>query len=74
MQPLGSEKFCTVVGCFLKLNRLGILKNFPFIVADHDFFRVVVDDVVGIDWHLAAAAWGIDDILRNGVSTGETTK
>jgi hypothetical protein len=40
---------------------LGILEDFSFVVADHDLLVVVIEDVAGIDRHLAAAAGGVDD-------------
>jgi hypothetical protein len=33
----------------------GILEDFAFVIADHDFFVVVIEDVAGIDRHFAAA-------------------
>ena len=42
-----------------------IFEDFALVIADHDFFVVVIQDVSGIDRHFAAAAGGIDDILRH---------
>ena len=34
---------------------LGIFENFSFVIADHDFLVVVIQDVAGIDRDFAAA-------------------
>ena len=52
------------------ITALGILENFSFVIADHDFFVVVIKDVAGINWHLPAAAGGVDHILRNRIAGG----
>jgi len=48
----------------------GIFEDFPFVIADDDFFVVVIKDVTGIDRDLAATAGGVDDELRHGVARG----
>ena len=53
---------------------LGILENFSFVVSDHDLLVVVIEDVAGIDRHLAAAAGGVDDVLWDGVTSGVTAQ
>jgi hypothetical protein len=50
----------------------GILEDFSFVISDHDFLVVVIEDVAGIDRHLAAAAGGVDDILWDRVTGGVT--
>src|SRR5712671_6653692 len=53
---------------------LGVLEDFPFVIPDHDFFVVVIENVTGIDRHLAAAAGSIDDKLGNSVTRGVTAQ
>src|SRR5438094_10675640 len=53
---------------------LGVLEDFPFVIPDHDFFVVVIENVTGIDWHLAAAAGSVDDKLGNSVTRGVTAQ
>jgi hypothetical protein len=33
---------------------LGVLEDFPFVIPNHDFFVVVIQNVTGIDRHLPA--------------------
>ena len=53
---------------------LGVLENFPFVIPDHDFFVVVIENVTGIDRHFAAATGSVDDELRHGVTRGVTAQ
>src|SRR5216684_7713074 len=53
---------------------LRILEDFSFVIADHDFLVVVIENVTGIDRHFAAAAGRVDHVLRNGVTGGVTTQ
>src|SRR4029077_12100832 len=48
----------------------GVLEDFPFVIPDHDFFVVVIENVTGIDRHFAAAAGSIDNELGHGVTCG----
>src|SRR5205085_5915943 len=50
---------------------LRILEDFSFVIANHDFFVVMIEHVTGIDRHFAAAAGSIDHVLRNGVRSEE---
>ena len=45
--------------------RLGVFEDFSFVIADHDLFVVVIQNVAGIDWHLAATAGSVDHVLRH---------
>src|SRR5215831_5220766 len=49
---------------------LWILEDFSFVIPDHDFFVVVIENVTGIDRHFAAAAGSVDDELRYRVTGG----
>ena len=51
---------------------LRVLEDFAFVIADHDFFVVVIKDVTGIDWHFATATRSVDNVLRHGVTSGVT--
>src|SRR5438067_13224559 len=53
---------------------LGILEDFPFVIPDHDFFVVVIENVTRIDRDLAAAAGSVDDKLGNSVTRGVTAQ
>lgn len=53
---------------------LGVLEDVAFVIPDHDFFVVVIEDVTGVDRDFAAAAGGVDDELRNAVAGGVTTQ
>jgi hypothetical protein len=66
--PLGSELDGLVTAGF------GILEDFAFVIADHDFFVVVIENVTGIDRHFAAAAGRVDDELRYRVTGGVTAQ
>src|SRR5438552_12538031 len=48
----------------------GILEDFAFVIADDDFFVVVIENVTGIDRHFSAATRGVDDKLRHSVAGG----
>lgn len=52
----------------------GIFEDAAFVVADDDFFAVLVEDVAGINWDFAAAAGGVDDELGDGVAGGVAAK
>src|SRR5213592_3874699 len=47
-----------------------VLEDFAFVIANHDFFVVVIEDVAGINWHLPTAAGSVDNELRHGVTRG----
>ena len=49
---------------------LGIFENFSFVIAYHDLFVVVIENITGIDRHFPAAAGGVDDELRDSVTDG----
>src|SRR5947207_7079912 len=49
---------------------LGILEDFAFVIADHDFFVVVIENVAGIDGDFAATTGSVDDELRDAVAGG----
>ena len=49
---------------------LGILENFTFVIPDHDFFVVVIQNVTGINRHFTTAAGGVDDELRHSITGG----
>ncbi len=53
---------------------LGIFENFSFVIADHDLFVVVIENVAGIDRHFAAAAGRVDYKLRHGVTSSVTAQ
>ena len=55
-------------------SRLGILKDFTFIVSYHDLLLVVIENVTGVNGHLATATWCIDDVLGNGITGGMSTE
>ena len=48
----------------------GIFEDFAFVIANHDFFVVVIQNVAGINRHFAAATGRVDDVLRDGVTGG----
>src|SRR6476659_8865407 len=50
------------------VSSLGVLEDFPFVIPDHDFFVVVVEDITGIDRNFAAAARSVDNELRHSVT------
>src|SRR3954471_23795275 len=66
------EVFVVVLSLGSELNvlvsALGILEDFAFVISDHDFFVVVIEDVAGIDRDFAAAAGSVDDKLRDAVA------
>src|SRR5436309_9519951 len=43
---------------------------FRSVIADDDFFVVVIENVTGIDRHFSAATRGVDDKLRHSVTGG----
>ena len=49
---------------------LGVLEHFPLEIPDHHAVGIVAEDVIWVHGHLAAAAGGIDHILRHGVAGG----
>ena len=51
------------------VSALGILEDFAFVIPDHDFFLVVIENVTGIDRDFAAAAGSVDDELGNAVTS-----
>jgi hypothetical protein len=51
-----------------------VLEDFAFVIPDDDFLVVVIQDVAGIDRHLAAAARRIDNELGHGVTGGVTAQ
>jgi hypothetical protein len=51
---------------------LRLLEDFAFVIADHDFFIVVIKDVARINEHLPTAAASVDYELRYCVTCGVT--
>src|SRR5207249_11594415 len=47
-----------------------VLEDFAFVIANHDFFVVVIQDVARINRHLPAAAGSVDNELRHRVTGG----
>src|SRR5437667_11490066 len=48
----------------------GILEDFAFVIADDDFFVVVIENVTGIDRHFSASNRVVDDKLQHSVTGG----
>ena len=61
--PLWSELNVCVSG-------LGIFEDFSFVIAEDDFFIVVIQNIARINRNLPAPAGGVDDELRHGVTGG----
>ena len=59
---LGGELYSVIA------TRLGIFEDFSFIIADHDLFIVMIQNVARIDRHFAAAAGRVDDELRDAIT------
>ncbi len=51
---------------------LWVFEDFAFVVADEDALFIADEDVVGIQRHFSATAWGINDELRHGITGGVT--
>jgi hypothetical protein len=47
-----------------------VLEDFAFVIADHDFFVVVIKDVARINEHLPTAVGSVDYELRYCVTCG----
>src|SRR5437016_14402052 len=56
------------------VSKLWVLEDFAFVIADDDFFVVVIKDVTGIDRHLSPAAGSVDDKLRHSITGGVTAQ
>src|SRR4051812_32250315 len=56
------------------VSSFGILENFPFVISDHDFLIVVIQNISRIDRNFAATAGGIDDELRHAITGGVTAQ
>ena len=54
--------------------QFGILEDFTFVISNHDLFVVMIQNVARVDWNFTTASWGIDDELRNGVTSSVTSK
>src|SRR5206468_8485671 len=71
---LGIEILVVILALRRKLDVLvssfRVLEDFAFVIANHDFFVVVIEDVAGINWHLPTAAGSVDNELRHGVTRG----
>ena len=51
-----------------------VLEDFAFVIPDDDLLVIVIKNVAGIDRHFAAAARGVDDELRHGITSGVTAQ
>ena len=57
-----------------RLGRFGVDELFSFVISQDGAFVVLFDDVLRVDWNLAAAAGAVDDELRDGVAGGMTAE
>src|SRR4029077_742856 len=56
------------------VSNLWVLEDFAFVIADDDFFVVVIENIGGINRHLPAAAGSVDDKLRHSITGGVTAQ
>ena len=45
-----------------------IFEDFSFVISDHDFLVIMIQDVSRVDRNFTAAPWSIDDELRHSVT------
>src|SRR5690349_7756326 len=47
-----------------------ILEDFAFVIPDHNFVIVVLENIAGVNRDFAAAAWSVDHVLRYRITGG----
>src|ERR1700744_1288973 len=49
-----------------------VFKDFSFVISNHDFFVVVIEDIARVNWNFTPASWCIDDELGYSVAGSMT--